>query len=271
MDQPVAGQPDVPNYEARTFGDVTLVRGDCLAVMPTLTPSSVAMVFADLPYGITFAPWDRVLNCEQVFSAISPLLRPDATIAMSATQPFATDLINANRKNFKYEIIWHCVRPKGHLLANLRPMRLHENILIFAKRQIYNPQKIQGLPSGKKTRKPSFLHGQKSSTVVLPNVSGMKHPTSVLKVDETEIFSSKLQSKRLHPTQKPVALLEWLIATYTNPGDLILDPVAGSGTTGIAALNLGRRAILIEKDPTYFEAMCKRIAEHQQKTAAASK
>ena len=171
---------------------------------------------------------------------------------------------------FRYCLVWDKVFPGNFVRAKIMPMRHHEDLVVFAaKMPNYNPQMVL-------KDKPTLFKQQKIKASESAGV--YKHDPLFTKLYThtypRSIFVTSRRAPRgqaVHPTQKPVALLEWLIATYTNPGDLILDPVAGPGTTGIAAPNLGRRAVLIEKDPVYFEGMCKRIAEHQQKTAAASK
>lgn len=278
MDQPASGQPDAPEFETRTFGDVVCIRGDCLAILPRLQKTSVDMAFFDLPYGVTNCRWDKTpfplakLNASQ-----SSLLKPSAVRIYSAVQPFTTSLITS-MSDFRYDMTWHRKAPRGFQTANKRPMRAHETILIFGSpKGTYNPQKIKAARTTcytAYTRSSEVYGGKPRATEKVTYRE--RHPTTLLSFDESDLRHDTLNghiSKRLHPTQKPVALLEWLIRTYTNDGDTILDPVAGSGTTAIAAMNVGggRKVICIEKDPIYFEVMCKRIAEHQAKlTASAS-
>lgn len=243
------------------MADYELYQGDCLEIMPTLEDGSVAMCFADLPYGsakrkTTDLSWDSQIAIETFWPHVWRCCT--GVFASTATQPFASSLICSQLRYFRYDLIWHKSNVGGWLNANRAPLRAHESVLVFAKKQsIYNPQKINGKPYKCAARKPplAFEARQKrGSTILLPteNKNGKRFPISVLKFD-------RCKNAGLHPTQKPVALLEWLIATYTNPGDTVLDPVMGSGTTGVACANLGRRFVGIEKDPTYFAAAKARI------------
>lgn len=254
------------DFETRTFGKVTLVRGDCLDVMPLLKKGSVNLSFCDLPYGVTKNDWDSPINLALIWQNLLHACTARSTQVFTATQPFATAVINSKHEDFKYDLIWDKQLPSGFLNANRRPLRRHEHVLIFSAKgpSVYQPQKTQGVPYNHKRGAGSGLnYGSVKSH--LPYASdGQRHPVSI------QSFAVPRKGN-IHPTQKPVALLEWLIRTYTNDGDTILDPVAGSGTTAIAAMNVGggRNVICIEKDPTYFEVMCRRIAQHQQKMEAA--
>lgn len=246
------------------IGDVTLIHGDCLDVIPSLAAGTVAMIFADLPYAVTAAPWDVATDLRKLWRSFDAVLMQNNTIIFTAVQPFATDLIISNRSAFRYDIVWHKARCSNFYQAKKRPMRQHELILIFGHKQsTYNPQKVAGRvrTDGYKQRADIF---HSNETNYRHNGTGLKNPTTVLKVSEGDTMNSRLM--RMHPTQKPVALLSWLISTYTNSGDTILDPVAGSATTAIAAMRVGnRKVICIEKDPVYFEAMVKRVTDERAK------
>jgi site-specific DNA-methyltransferase (adenine-specific) len=266
MDQPAVGQPDASDFETRTFGDIICIRGDCCQVAHSLDLADVAMSFNDWPYGVTVAHWEA----KQPIEALWGILKKAQNTAIhifTATQPFATDLINGNRKWFRYDMIFSRVKASRFLQAKKMPLRKHESVLVFyAKPGIYNAQMLPG------RRRADGINQKKSAFICNslprydPGRRELSHPGTVLSFNESDVVRTNIP--RLHPTQKPVAFLEWLLMSYTNKQNLVLDLMAGSGTTGIAALNLGRRAILIEKDPTYFEVMCKRIAEHQAKLAA---
>ena len=259
------------DFEARTFGDVVCLKGDCLDVMPTLPQQTFDLIFCDIPYGkLKNYAWDVLLDLKRLWSAMATCTSPKAAFLFTSNMRLASALVLSNPCLFKYDIVWQRHYASNFMSAKRRLLHVHENILLFAKssNSTFNPQmrsaeeRIKVYNQKKPLGGVGQWHRPNMKTTVTSG--GPLFPISVFKTNET-------RSGRVHPTQKPVALLEWLIATYTNPGDLILDPVAGSGTTGVAALNLGRRAVLIEKDPTYFEVMCKRIAEHQAKlTTSAS-
>jgi site-specific DNA-methyltransferase (adenine-specific) len=242
---------------------VKTYHGDCLEVMPQLPAQSVQMVFSDLPYGVTQCAWDQRLDMASLWQRLHIIGLPNASYVFSATHPFVAPVIMSWQKGFKYEIIWQKTRPSGAMLAKRQVMRDHENILIFyAKQCTFNPQKVPVQDHNayrpktiyRSTKQSAmFGGGERNKIVVGRNDDGTRYPRSVQR------FSSLKSTHYLHPTQKPVALLEWLIKTYTHPGDTILDPVAGSGTSAIAALRTGRNAIVIEKDAAYYDVMCKRI------------
>lgn len=240
---------------------VKLHHGDCLEVMPTLTPGSVAMVFADLPYGITGASWDIKIDIATFWQHVKHAQRNNGITVMTATQPFTSLLVMSNLKSFRYDMVWAKRRASNFLHAKKRPLRKHESVLVFYKKfGIYNAQMVQGLPyqcySPRRDR--SIYTKGFTQEYRRDCTDGLRHPNTVLAVAEDDI-TNMVSNKPIHPTQKPVALLEWLISTYTNPGDTVLDPVMGSGTTGVACKRLGRHFIGIEKDDTYFHAAKARI------------
>lgn len=182
------------------------------------------------------------------------IIKDNGAIVLTASQPFTSALVMSNIKWFKYEWIWEKSKATGYLNSKIMLMIAHENILVFGKRKLkYFPQKIKGKPYNKgKAHRPTDVYGSQTETLV-KNEDGTRYPRTV-----QYFITAELEGK-LHPTQKPVALFEYLIKTYTNEGDLVLDNVAGSGTTGIAARNTGRNYILIEKEPEYIDIINKRI------------
>lgn len=223
-----------------------LCLGDCLDVLPTIS-EQVDMVFADLPYGTTRNQWDSIIPFDALWTTKS-----NGAIVFTSAQPFTSSLIMSNPRYFKYELIWIKDNCTGFLNANRQPLRRHESVIVFYREQpTYNPQKTSGKPYTTARKSTGTNYGFAES---LPTVNlGDRFPSSVLHISRDK--------QKVHPTQKPVALLEWLIKTYSNPGDIILDPTMGSGTTGVACANTGRRFIGIERDPTYFETAQRRIAE----------
>lgn len=235
---------------------VQLYHGDCLEVMPTLEPKSVAMVFADLPYGITRNPWDTPIDLDVLWSCINHITTKPHTTILTAAHPFAAKIICSNISRFRYDLVWDKKLTTGFLNAKRCPLRRHEQILVFASgATVYNPQMIHGEPFKKTPRALSPNYGHFS--IGGPRYSaGARYPTSLIAVPSE-------RKKGNHPTQKPLALLEWLIATYTNPGDTVLDPTMGSGVAGLACARLGRNFIGIEKDRGYFDIASKRIADER--------
>jgi site-specific DNA-methyltransferase (adenine-specific) len=237
-----------------------IIQGDCLDVLRGLEDNSVGMFLCDLPYGITACHWDNVLDLDALWVELKRLIQPKRALVFTATQPFTTDLICSNRDWFKHEWVWDKVRGVGFQLATVRPMMRHENVLIFGRGGLlYNPQKTL-----RADVKRSKCYTSSASSPLRFNDGLTREyvdtcPTSIIEVSNAQ------QLGKLNPTQKPVALFEYLIRTYTNPGDVVLDPTAGSMTTAIAAMNTGRSYICIEKDPIEYQKGLKRVEEHLAK------
>jgi len=232
-------------------------QGNCLELMKQIEDKSVDLILCDLPYGVTQNPKDKVLNLKELWKQYNRILKDDGTIVLTAQQPFTTDLINSNRGMFKYELIWNKELSSGFLNANRQPLRVHENVLVFYKNLgTYNPQKFKGSKNHSKgsmktdVNKNYGVYGKVDNTEELGD---MKHPQSII------CFMKPHPSKAKHPTQKPVELFKYLIKTYTNEGDLVLDNCIGSGTTAVACIELKRNFIGIELDEKYCEIANKRI------------
>lgn len=237
--------------------------GDCLELMRDIPDASVNMICTDLPYGTTACKWDSVIPFDALWSEYQRITKPNAAIVLTAAQPFTTALIASNLGMYKYCWYWYKNAASGFQLANIQPMRAIEEVVVFYKKQpTYNkqptPSKITdrprkvGAPNGRSTKNKN----DHNLGTQLQQYSFREHvsPRNVL-----EIPIVPRSKGTLHPTQKPVALMEYLIETYTNPGDTVLDSCMGSGTTGVACMNLGRRFIGIEKDEKYFQIASDRI------------
>ena len=246
---------------------------ECLEGMEKRIPdNSIDMVLADLPYGTTACDWDSIIPLEPLWEQYKRIGKDDTPYVFTASQPFATKLINSNADWFKYEWIWQKNTTSGFALAEKRPMRNHENILVFYKNQpCYNPIKEdRDLSESSKERMnydfnstegENKLQGGINKVVSSHNDNDKSFPKTVQKINN--IVNS--DPDRKHPTQKPVPLFEYLIKTYTNRGDVVLDNVMGSGTTGVACLKTDRKFIGFEQDEDYYHTAIKRVGEFDNK------
>ena len=252
-------------------GKKEILLGDCLELMKDIPNGSIDMILADLPYGTTANKWDSVIPLNILWEHYERIIKDNGAIVLTASQPFTTHLIYSNQKLFKYEIIWVKSRPNGHLEAKNKPMRKHENILIFSKgasangcknRITYNPQGLVKVERYNRNSTDTDNYGSRKSRPVglVTKQEYTNYPTTIWE------FGS--EGKTIHPTQKPIELFEQLIKTYTNEGELVLDNTAGSCTTAIAALNTNRDYICMEKDENYYNIGLKRVKEwHENKNS----
>ena len=236
-----------------------VIQGDCLELMRGLPDQSIGMVLADLPYGVTACHWDKVIDLAAMWVQFKRLIQPKRACVFTATQPFTTDLICSNRDWFKYSMVWAKSHSSGHLTCKVKPLQQHEDILIFGEEGalLYNPQTTK--------RRPWEKVGKRSKLTTCYNKANVKSERTIA---EDEAYPRSITyfphdlDRGIHPTQKPVALFEYLIRTYTNPGDVVLDPTAGSMTTAIAAMNTGRGYVCIEKDPDEYRKGLWRVQAH---------
>lgn len=238
--------------KAVQIGDCILYQGDCLVVMPTL--DKVDMVLADPPYGSTQNKWDSVIPLDAMWSRLKDLTNDNTPIIMTAQTPFDKMLGYSNIRDLKYEWIWQKEQGTGFFHSKKMPLKDHENILVFYRKlPTYNPQMRKGKPYACKKGHQGSNYGDRDGGVPTVTVSnGERYPLTCIKFNR--------DGKKAHPTQKPVALMEYLIKTYTNEGDVVLDFTMGSGTTGVACVNTGRKFIGIELDAGYFDIACDRIS-----------
>ncbi|SER87634.1 site-specific DNA-methyltransferase (adenine-specific) [Psychrobacillus sp. OK032] len=228
--------------------------GDCLTLMKRIDDGSVDMVLCDLPYGTTRNKWDSIIPLDELWAEYERIIKDNGAIVLTAQTPFDKVLGVSNLKLLKYEWVWVKQKGTGHLNAKKMPMKNHENILVFYKKPpLYNPQFTEGEPYDKGTQKvtSSNYGNQKGARYV--NTDGKRYPKSAIFFNTVE--------RGLHPTQKPTELFEYLIRTYTNEGDTVLDNCLGSGTTAIAAINTNRNFIGIEREPEYVAIAKRRIDE----------
>jgi site-specific DNA-methyltransferase (adenine-specific) len=223
-------------------------QGDCLEVMKRIEDKSIDLILADLPYGTTACKWDKIIPFEPLWTQYKRIIKDNGAIVLTASQPFTSALVMSNVNGFKYSWIWNKKQTGNHFLAKYQPLKIHEDVLVFNSKN-YRPEMRTGKMRTKGGAKKSLLFGSHTTE----SVNDQYYPTSVI-----EIANERLN--KLHPTQKPVALFEYLIKTYTNEGDLVLDNCAGSGTTGVACKNLNRNFILIEKEQEYIDIIHSRLS-----------
>jgi len=239
-----------------------IIQGDCLEIMKDIPDKSIDMILCDLPYGTTACKWDTIIPFEPLWEQYKRIIKDNGAIVLTASQPFTSALVMSNPDMFKVHIVWNKKKAGNFVQGNIQPMKVHEDIVIFYKKQpTYNPQKTQldkpqKVRNGAKNRQDRKEAGGFGGTVIYSDKfeADKKLPTTIV-----EISKDNYGKNVFHPTQKPVALFEYLIKTYTNEGDLVLDNCAGSGTTGVACKNLNRNYILIEKEPEYIEIINKRL------------
>ena len=230
-----------------------LFQGDCLDIMPLMPDKSVQLILADLPYGTTACKWDSILDLNLLWKQYKRIIKDNGAIVLTASQPFTTKLISSNYEMFRYEWIWEKTLFSNFALVKKQPAKLHENILVFYKKQpIYNPQMQEGKPYTDKPRKRTMgiIDDAIGIKKAIEN-KGERYPSSVQKY-------SNGNNGTKHPTQKPLELMKYLIKTYSNENDMVLDNTMGSGTTCLAAKELNRKFIGIEKEANYYEIACRR-------------
>ena len=231
--------------------DFKLYKGDCLEIMKDIQDKSVDMILCDLPYGTTQNKWDSIIPLDKLWEQYNRIIKDNGAITLFAQTPFDKVLGVSNLKMLKYEWIWEKEQGTGFLNAKKMPLKNHENILIFYKKPpIYNPQMRKGKPYTLERNTFTVNYGKQVDMVRTEN-TGERYPLTILKF--------KRDKEKLHPTQKPVALLEYLIKTYTNEGEIVLDNCMGSGSTGVACMNTNRKFIGIELDENYFNIAKERI------------
>ena len=232
---------------------------EALELLKQLPDNSVDLVLTDPPYGITQNKWDKPIDFQEFWRELKRVGKEDCAFVFTASQPFTTDLINSNREMFKYELVWEKSKSSGFLNANRMPLRSHENIIVFyEKLGIYNPQKIQRNPYNKGLRKSQDKednYGQYSQTIV-ESKEGLRFPRSVMYFKTAES-----EGNTFHKTQKPLALFQWLIKSYSKENQLVLDCFVGSGTTAVASKKLNRNFICCDINEEYVKIAESRLLE----------
>ena len=240
------------------MNQIQIKQGDCLELMKEIPDESIDMILCDLPYGTTKNKWDSVIPLNKLWKSYERIIKDNGAIVLFSQMPFSAELVHSNLKLFKYEWIWQKDNGTGFLNAKKMPLKIHENILVFYKKlPLYNPQMRTGFKPYKcKQGRHSTNYGAYEQGHITES-NGERYPIDIIKFKK---------DSGLHPTQKPVALLEYLIKTYTNEGETILDNCMGSGSTGVACININRNFIGYELDEHYFQIAKERLEQHECKT-----
>lgn len=241
---------------------IRLHNADCFDVFPEIASGTIDLVCADIPYGTTQCRWDSVLDLKVMWDQLYRIAKPNAAFVLFSAQPFTSVLVNSYLRDWRSEWIWEKPHATGFLNAKKQPLRAHENIEVFYRRQpTYNPQMTHG-------------HARKTATRGTPNTDVYGEVLKKVTYDSTsryprdvQKFSSDKQKQSLHSTQKPLALVQYLIETYSNSGDTVLDFTMGSGTAGVACQQVGRNFIGIEKDAAIYRTACERMGIKQERAA----
>ena len=243
--------------------NIELWCGDCLELMKNIPDSSIDCIICDLPYGTTSCKWDIVIPFEPLWEQYNRIIKDTGAIVLFGSEPFSSKLRLSNLKNYKYDWVWEKTKPSGHLNAKKQPLRKYENISVFYKKQCtYNPQGLvygyfnNNRPSRSKKIKGEYTFGIEHDFGIS---NATNYPSNIL-------MYSNGNNNNLHPTQKPLELIEYLVKTFSNEGDIVLDNCMGSGSTGVACINTNRKFIGIELDNTYFEIAKERINKAVENT-----
>lgn len=241
--------------------DIELWQGDCLELMDNIPDKSVDCIITDLPYGVTQCKWDIVIPFESLWKQYDRVIKDNGAVVLFGAEPFSSYLRLSNIKNYKYDWIWDKVKGTNFLNAKRQPMRNHEVISVFYKKQCtYNPQKTYGhkkKKSYKSKKLQTEVYNETKNNCLYESTE--RYPRSI------QVFSTDTQKSALSPTQKPVALMEYLIKTYTNETEIVLDSCMGSGTTGVACINTNRKFIGIELEEKYFNIAKERIEKRRKR------
>ncbi len=245
-------------------GKKEILLGDCLELMKDIPNGSIDMILCDLPYGTTACKWDIIIPFDKLWEQYNRIIKDNGAIVLTASQPFSSALVISNTKLFKYEWIWDKNSSTNPMIAKIQPIKVHESVLVFSKGKIkYNPQmQEKSIDTQKRQKRKQTLSQITSEHYTHKRIlsdNSMCYPKSIqyFKKEVNNQFGKKV----FHPTQKPVSLFEYLIKTYTNENDLVLDNTAGSGTTAIACLNTNRQFIVMEKEQKYYNIILKRVAD----------
>lgn len=237
---------------------VKLYNDDMFNVFDKIKPQSIDLLLTDFPYGTLNKrnTWDTIIDYDKFWKYVDIICKPNSAIISTAQQPFTTKLISTNYEMFRYCLVWEKSKATGYLNSKKMPLKAHEDIVVFYKKLCkYNPQMTKGEPYDKGTAvRDTESYGKQTKAVHVKNEDGLRYPRSVI------YFKTAESEGKLHPTQKPISLMEYLVKTYSDENDVVLDPCMGSGTTGVACKNTNRKFIGIERDEKYFNTAKERIS-----------
>jgi site-specific DNA-methyltransferase (adenine-specific) len=262
--------PQTPKWDIARVSHSTLVNADCFDVFPFIEEKSIDVIICDLPYGTTQNKWDSILPLDKLWNEYKRILKPDGIVCLFGDLGFKARLILSNEQMFKYDLIWDKVVPSGFLNANKMPMRRHESIMVFGGskfNKIMKPRNPNSHSLGKvenytksrgKVEQSNYGEISDKKINAIEDYS-IKNPDTILEFTKG---NGRGKYKREHPTQKPIDLMEWLVKTYTNENDMVLDNTMGSGTTNLACLKLNRKSIGIEKEKQYYDVAVRRLSSY---------
>jgi site-specific DNA-methyltransferase (adenine-specific) len=237
----------------------TVLHGDCLELMKDIADKSIDMILCDLPYGTTACKWDVIIPFDKLWEQYHRIIKDNGAIVLTASQPFTSALVMSNIKNYRHQWAWNKNNSAGFATAKIRPFAICEDILVFGRNKVnYYPQMEK---RGKERIKGGYSSSDNYNLKPTKKMSNEYYPKNLINI------SNANQNGKTHPTQKPVSLFEYLIKTYTNEGDIVLDNCAGSGTTAIACINTNRNYILMEQEQKYFDIINERISNHTRQLA----
>ncbi len=249
--------PQNPKWDIARVSHSTLVNADCFDVFPFIEEKSVDAIICDLPYGTTACKWDSVLPFDLLWNEYKRIIKPDGAIVLFGSEPFSSIMRISNLKNYKYDWIWNKKNSGSGLLAKKQPLKICEIVSVFSfGTHNYYPQMVEGKMRNKKS------YGSKIGSVTGEIKAGEDKFNSLYFPKNIIEFSNANQNGKEHPTEKPIELLEYLVKTYTNEGDMVLDNTMGSGTTNLACLKLNRKSIGIEKEKQYYDVAVRRLSSY---------
>jgi site-specific DNA-methyltransferase (adenine-specific) len=257
--------PPNPQFCQTDVSGSTFINADCFDVFPFIEDKSIDAIICDLPYGTTACKWDSILPFDKLWQSYERIIKDNGVIVLFSSQPFTSALVMSNPKLFKYEWVWDKVNKyTGFLQASIRPLKRHENILIFSKsKTTFNKQMVSIIPY---SQRKSQNYGKKETTyrtIKNENPNKINETSEIGLGNPFSIIQFKSQNPKVeHPTQKPIELMEYLVKTYTNEGDMVLDNTMGSGTTNLACIKLNRKSIGIEKEKQYYDVAVHRALEY---------
>ena len=251
--------PQTPKWDIARVNHSTLINADCFDVFPFIDDKSIDAIICDLPYGTTACKWDSILPFDKLWEQYNRIIKENGVIVLFGREPFSSFLRTSNVKMYRYDWIWEKSKATNFLFAKQMPLLAHEDIMVFYKKKpTYNPQKTKGKPYNRGIEKRTEIEavGKIGNGNLIENKTGLRNPRTV------QYFVTAEREGKLHPTQKPIALLEYLIKTYTNEGDIVLDNCMGSGTTNLACIKLNRKSIGIEKEKQYYDVAVRRLSSY---------